>query len=101
MRHRYSVAVLTLAAVVLAYLASDTPVKAQDASLPFVTGDTISLRFGSGSTGFTVGETYNCAVTGIRGTFVRCAPAPRRIGLPEPPELWFNMQSVVAVVIER
>ena len=102
MRNRYSVAVLTLAAVLLGYFASNTSVKAQDTTLPFATGDTITLRFGSGSLVAGVGETMACTVADIRGTYVRCATAPRRSNVaPVPPEVWLNMQSVTSVVVER
>ena len=102
MRNRYAVAVLTLAAVLLGYLASNTSVKAQDTAPPFVTGDRLTFRFGNGSQVNNVGETQVCSVADIRGMFVRCATAPRRSNVaPVPDELWLNLQAVTSVVIER
>ena len=102
MNNRYSLALLTLAAVVLGYLASNTAVKAQDTAVPFVTGDTVTLRFGGGSLVSNVREVVVCSIADIRGTYVRCATPPRRSNVaPMPPEMWFNMQSVTSVVIER
>ena len=92
---------LVIVGLTVGYLSIGSPVNAQNSPLPFASGDTVTLRFGSGSLLFGVGEMYVCPVTDIRGTFVRCASKPRAGVAPEPPELWFNLQSVASVVIDR
>lgn len=92
---------LVILGVGVGYVSLGSPVNAQNSPLPFTIGETVTLRFGSGSLLHGVGEMYECSVADIRGTFVRCAARPRASVAPEPPELWFNLQSVASVVIRR
>jgi hypothetical protein len=86
--------VLLIVGALAGYAISGTTLRAQDGSLPFAIGDTVTLRFGAPWsaewTHFVV-----CEVNDIRGTYVKCAaPASAR---PRRPEAWHNMQSVAMV----
>ena len=99
MRNRWPTAVFTLVAVLLvAYFSANTSVQAQNTSLPFVEGETVTLKFAK-DLSLVVAGSHTCTVADVRGTFVRCAAAPQVAFVKQ--EMWFNMQSVVAFVVER
>jgi len=93
MLNRWSALTLILGALA-GYAVAGPTAQAQDGSLPFVVGDTVTLHFEEQGQTPATGPSTRCAVAEIRGNYVRCTPArtPR-----DPVETWFSLKSVAQI----
>ena len=91
MRHSWCLSVLIAFAALAGYAAATTPVRAQAEAVPFQQGDIVTFTFQDG-------DSRQCRIEQIHGTFARCGNVSDRqgptIGRPEPPEAWVNVAVV-------
>jgi hypothetical protein len=87
---RWSIVLLILG-VVAGYLIAGSAVRADDESLPFATGDRVTLLYAIQNTG---NNSVDCSVMGVRGIYIRCAPPAQG---PKNAEHWHSLQSIVIV----
>lgn len=92
MLNRWSAAVFVVG-ILAGYALSAPAATAQSPSLPFVVGDTVSLRYDKNSPESQV----TCLVGMIRGDYVRCDPRDAGF-IPEPRESWRSLKSVVTII---
>lgn len=98
MRHSWTVPVLLILAALAAYTLTTRPVRAQGAGWPFEVGDIVTFSFQDG-------DSRQCRIDDIRGSFARCGNTSDRhgptIGRREPPEEWVNASVVEWVTKQR
>ena len=91
MRHRWSIPILLALAAVAGYAAGARPVTAQSLVSPVAVGDTVVFSFQDG-------DSRQCRIEQVRGTFALCGDVPPRfgptIGRSQQPEQWVNVAVV-------
>jgi hypothetical protein len=92
MLNRWSAAVFVVG-ILAGYALTAPPATAQSPSLPFVVGDTVTLRFDKNAPESQV----TCLVGFIRGDYVRCDQRDAMLSL-EQRENWRSLKSVVQII---
>ena len=97
MLNRWSAAVFVVG-ILAGYALSAPPATAQSPGLPFVVGDTITLRYDKNAPESQV----TCQVGLVRGDYIRCEPRDAAF-ITEPRENWRSLKSVVQIIktVER
>lgn len=96
MNSRWSALALLLGLVV-GYALSARPVQAQNDGLPFAGGDTVTLWYATGNAPPAFGNSVQCVVAEVRGSYVRCGRSSRVGSTSDQTIRWLNTKYVVAV----
>jgi hypothetical protein len=93
MLNRWSAAVFVVG-ILAGYALSAPPATAQSPGLPFVVGDTVTLRYDKNAPESQV----TCLVGLVRGDYVRCDSRDAMLSSLEQRESWRSLKSVVQII---
>jgi hypothetical protein len=96
MWNRWSLLVLGVGALT-GYAVGGPSLRAQDAPLPFTVGETVTLWYSQDASIPSFGQSVQCTVAEIRGTYVKCGPRSRIGGGTDRSERWLTLKYVVQI----
>jgi hypothetical protein len=96
MINRWSLVVLVVG-LLAGYTVAASAVQTQTEALPFGVGDTVTLGYLKDASQPSFGTSFQCAVTEIRGVYVKCGPRRLAGGLNDAAERWLSLKYVVEI----
>jgi hypothetical protein len=79
------------------YTAAASATQTQTETLPFAVGDTVTLGYLKDASQPSFGTSFECAVTEIRGVYVKCGPRRLAGGISDRGERWLSLRYVVEI----